>query len=190
VIELTRPRIAPAEDLSAEQRELLSKSWHHNGAPLHAAATLANHPLLLRRFMLFAGVFLSHSRLPQRDRELMTLRAVHLCGVDYYFAHHIEPATAAGLTRDEIVGVTRHGDSWPQRDELLLTVVDEIVSSMALSDATWARLAAVYDNAQLEEILLLPGFYRMLAGFVNTIGIELEPGLQSLADLEAEGVPS
>jgi 4-carboxymuconolactone decarboxylase len=43
--------------------------------------------------------------------------------------------------------------------------------------ATWDGLSATYDEAQLLEAVLLVGFYRMLAGLVNTIGVEREPGV-------------
>lgn len=42
-----------------------------------------------------------------------------------------------------------------------------MAATAQLSDATWALLSAVYSVAQLEEIVLLPGFYRMMAGFIN-----------------------
>jgi 4-carboxymuconolactone decarboxylase len=183
VNESGRPRISPVRDLSAEQHELLAKSTHFDGAPLNAAATLAHHPLLLKRFMLFAAIFLTHSRLPDRDRELITLRATVRCQTRYYFAHHIGPALVAGLTRDQIAGMTSEDYKWQGHDRLMITATDEIVSSMTVSDDTWNRLAGVYNDAQLEEILFLPGFYRMLAGFVKTIGVEIEPGLASALDL-------
>ena len=73
------------------------------------------------------------------------------------------------------------------RDDLLITAAGEILSSRGLADDTWNRLAAAYVDAQLEEILLLPGFYRIVAGFVNTIGVAFESGLQSVADFEQAG---
>lgn len=41
--------------------------------------------------------------------------------------------------------------------------------------------------AQLEEIVLLPGVYRMRAGFVNTVGVELEPGVVNWPSAGAAG---
>jgi 4-carboxymuconolactone decarboxylase len=184
---MPRPRIEPARDLSGEQQELLAKSWHHAGAPLNAAATLAHHPRLLKRFMLFAAVFLTHSRLPARDRELITLRSAFRCGADYYVAHHIDTALAAGLSQQEILGVTTDCYHWDGHDEVLIATADELVANAEVTNATWDRLAEVYDTAQLEEILLLPGFYRMMAGFVNTVGIELEPGLPSIDSVAERG---
>jgi hypothetical protein len=44
-----------------------------------------------------------------------------------------------------------------------------------------------YLDAQLEKILLLPGFYGIVAAFVNTIGVELESGLQAVPRFEQAG---
>ena len=39
------------------------------------------------------------------------------------------------------------------------------------------RSGARYTDSQAMELLLLPCFYRMVAGFVNTLGVEREPGV-------------
>ena len=46
-----------------------------------------------------------------------------------------------------------------------------------VDDATWASLRSFYDEAQALEATILVGFYRMMAGFVNTIGVEREPAV-------------
>jgi alkylhydroperoxidase/carboxymuconolactone decarboxylase family protein YurZ len=173
----THPRIEPLEAPSAEVQQILAKTVHHNGQPLNAARVLAHHPRLLKRFMLFAGMFLSHSLLPDRDRELITLRSAYRFRVHYYFAHHVETALSAGLTEDEILATADESYEWHGNDQLLIAAADEMAATAQLSDATWASLSAAYSVAQLEEIVLLPGFYRMMAGFINTLGVELEPGV-------------
>jgi alkylhydroperoxidase/carboxymuconolactone decarboxylase family protein YurZ len=182
-----RPRIEPLRAPSAEVQELLAKTVHHNGQPLNAAQVLAHHPRLLKRFMLFAGMFLSHSLLPDRDRELITLRSAHRFRVHYYFAHHVETALNAGLTEDEILATADESYEWDGNDQLVIAAADEMAASAQLSDATWASLSAAYSVAQLEEIVLLPGFYRMMAGFINTVGVELEPGVVNWPSGRADG---
>jgi 4-carboxymuconolactone decarboxylase len=60
---------------------------------------------------------------------------------------------------------------------VLLDLVDHLAVSTRVDDELWSQLAAWYDEAQCIEAVMLVGFYRMLAGFVNTIGVEAEPGL-------------
>jgi alkylhydroperoxidase/carboxymuconolactone decarboxylase family protein YurZ len=171
------PRIEPLETPSPEVEQILASTLYHNGEPLNAARVLAHHPRLLKRFMVFAGMFLSHSLLPDRDRELVTLRAAYRFRVHYYFAHHVDTALSAGLTKDEILATADESYEWQGNDQLLITATDEMAAAAQLCDETWAALSAAYSVAQLEEIVLLPGFYRMMAGFINTVGVELEPGV-------------
>ena len=83
------PRIRTIEDPPEETRAILAKGLTWDGRPLNMPATLAHHPRLLKRFTVFAGAFLSRSVLPDRDRELLTLRAAARFDSEYYFGHHV-----------------------------------------------------------------------------------------------------
>jgi alkylhydroperoxidase family enzyme len=48
-------------------------------------------------------------------------------------------------------------------------------ASAALTDATWEALRRELDEAAAMEVILLAGFYRMLAGLLNTVKVEREP---------------
>ena len=43
-----------------------------------------------------------------------------------------------------------------------------------IGDATWTALAARYDTEQLIEIPMLAGHYAMLAGVLNSLGVQPE----------------
>jgi 4-carboxymuconolactone decarboxylase len=103
------PRIEPVTDPTPEQAEILAKGWRYAGKPFNAAATMARHPRLLKRFTVFTGTFLTHSTLPPRDRELLTLRACYRTGTDYYFGHHVLLGEAAGLDRELALPVADPG---------------------------------------------------------------------------------
>ena len=59
---------------------------------------------------------------------------------------------------------------------LLLRTADELVADHVLSDPTWAGLAAAYPVPQIIEICLLVGEYAMLAGALNSFGVQIEDG--------------
>ena len=50
-----------------------------DGSPLNIFATLAHHPALLRRWLVFATHVFAKNSLPQRDRELLILRTGWRC---------------------------------------------------------------------------------------------------------------
>ena len=173
----TPPRIAPLADPPSETQSVLDKGLQYQGRPLNLPATLARHPLLLKRFTLFAGLILAESLLPPRDRELLTLRATYRAGAEYYFGHHRLLAPAAGVTDAEIAAIADPAAIWTGRDETLMAFADQLSAASTVDDATWTALRSFYDEAQALEATILVGFYRMMAGFVNTIGVEREPGV-------------
>lgn len=155
---------------------MLGKSFHHNGEPLNAARVLAHHPLLLKRFSLLAGMFLSRSLLPQRDREIVTLRCAHRFDSEYYFGHHVVLAGHL-LDPEDIARTVGPSSEWTGFERLLIEATDEISETWDLSDQSWQRLSDGYTAEQMLELVFLVGFYRMTCLYVNTIGIEREPGI-------------
>jgi alkylhydroperoxidase family enzyme len=169
-------RIPPLSTDNEASADLFGNVLKHDGRVLNAASTLAHHPRLLKRFTVFAGLFLTHSVLPERDRELITLRCAHRFESEYYFGHHVILA-ADVLTPDEIARTVRSNEEWSGFDRRLLDAVDELADSADLSDETWSDLSAHYDDPQLLDLVMLVGFYRMTCLYVNTIRVEREPGV-------------
>lgn len=170
-------RLAPLDNPDPEVEEILAKGLTWNGAPLHMPATLARHPRLLKRFTVFAGAFLTHGMLPARDRELMTLRAAYRFDTDYYFGHHVLMASRAGLTAEEIAATCDPEHRWGGSDAVAIALADRLAESVDVDDTLWAELVSTYDEPQVLEAVMLVGFYRMLAGFVNAVGVEREDGV-------------
>ena len=173
-------RIAPVTNPTPEVAEILAKGWTYAGKPFNAAATLAHHPRLLKRFTLFTGTFLTHSTLPQRDRELLTLRTCYRTETDYYFGHHVLLWEEAGLDRALALGVADPEHQWSPEDALLLSAADELTAESRLSDGIWGELAERYEEDQLIELLFVVGFYRMVSCFVNTVGVQREEGVPGI----------
>ena len=53
----------------------------------------------------------------------------------------------------------------------------EAVVASAFVDATWSDLARRWDDAQLVELLVVAGFYRLVSGFLNSTGVQLDDGI-------------
>ncbi|MEY4044721.1 MAG: hypothetical protein RL644_989, partial [Actinomycetota bacterium] len=45
------------------------------------------------------------------------------------------------------------------------------------SDDVWGRLAAVHAPDVLVELVVVAGFYRLVSGFLNTMGVQLDAGV-------------
>jgi 4-carboxymuconolactone decarboxylase len=172
------PRLKPVTDPGPEVAELLATMPAQDGAPLNVFATLARHPRLLKRMNVFGGLFLAHGSLPAREQEIVILRMAWRTGCVYEFGRHTLLARQAGLSDAEIAALAGAESAWTPADQLLVDIVDQVDSEARLDGVTWDQLHAAYGEMTAIEVLFLAGFYRMLAGFLNTVEVELEPGVR------------
>ena len=152
-----------------------------DGTEMNLFATLAHHPKLLKRWAAFGGTLLFAGALPPRDREILILRTAVHCGAEYEWGQHVGIGMSAGLTEDEIARIA--GDDragWSETEAALLDAADELHTEFVISDATWQRLAAVYDERQLIEVCMVVGQYHLVAFTLNSLGVEPEPGLPEI----------
>ena len=179
----TQPRIEPLPPSAHddEVRELLEGVVVPGGFASNIFGTLVRHRGLFRRWLPFGGKLLS-GRIPVRERELVILRTAWLCRSNYEWGQHALIARSAGIADDEI-GRVRAGpehDGWEPFERVLLRATDELHADACIADDTWAVLAARYDDKQLIELPMLVGHYHMVAFALNSLGVQLEPGLEGL----------
>jgi alkylhydroperoxidase family enzyme len=150
-----------------------------DGEVLNIFATLAHHPDLLRRWLVFAAHVLSKNTLPPRDRELLILRTGWNCKSRYEWGQHVVIARECGLSDAEIEMVKEGpaATGWQAPDRSLLVAADELHTSSAMSDPTWQALSGVYTTEQLLDIIATVGNYHLVAMFLNTTRVELDPGV-------------
>ena len=136
------------------------------------------HPALAKAWFTFNN-HLFHSTLSARDRELATVRIAWLRRGEYEWAQHVRMARKAGLSDEEVDAINAGPDSpvWGPRDAALLRAVDEFANDHVVSDGTWKRLAEDFDRQQLMDLVFTIGAYDMLAVAMNSLGLQLDPGL-------------
>jgi alkylhydroperoxidase family enzyme len=171
-------RIAPVSEPDPEQAEILAKTlMGPDGAPLNLFTTLAHRPRLLRRVNALGGYFMAHGSVPAREREIVILRVAARTGSVYEEAQHRWIAPRTGLSAEEIEGALDPeggATAFGEDDRPLLELVDELVATDTVSDALWERLGARWDDDERVEMLVLAGFYRMLAGLLNGVRVEVD----------------
>lgn len=173
-------RIAPVTEPDQELAAALAKTLSDaRGVPLNIFATLAHHPRLLKRSNVLGGMFLAHGELAARDRELAVLRIAWRTRSEYEWGQHVLIGTRAGLTSAEITALTASiaEAEWSSRDIVLLSFVDEILKQADVTEETWQAARRFWSDVQLIELTMLVGFYRMIAGFLNTVRVEREDDL-------------
>jgi 4-carboxymuconolactone decarboxylase len=179
----TAPRITPvdlsADDADPELAEILAGALTLDGTPLNIFGALAQHPKLLKRFNLLGGFLLNKGLLPPREREVVILRIGWNARAKYEFGQHTIIGRQVGLTDAEITALTKAPDAydWSDDDAALIALADELADDDCVADATWARLTQRWSEAELVELLIVAGFYRLVSGFLNSAGVQLDDGV-------------
>lgn len=184
----TGPRLPPlaAGEWDAVLTRVLENSPGGTDEPMHIFTTLGRaDPELFRRWLGFGGALLDGT-LPGRLRELVILRTAARFGGRYEWAQHIQLAEAQGITAAEIAAVGSDGDGlnaieWAPLDRAALRAVDETADEGSVSDGTWETLAALLQEGELVELLLLIGHYLMLTTVLGSLRLQLEPRAEALA---------
>ena len=171
------PRIPLITDPDDEVRELLSTALTHDGTPLNIFGMLAHHPRLMKRFNLLAGFLLNKGLVPAREREIVILRIGWRARSVYEFGQHTVIGKAEGLSDEEIAGLAGASHDWGESDAALIAMADDLTDDDCVSDATWTRLTPHWTEAQIIELLITAGFYRLVSGFLNSTGVPLDDGV-------------
>ena len=186
-----RPRLTPLPEgqWDARTRNLLATAARDPGGRIpNIFTTLVRHPDLYERFMPFGGQLLRRGRLPESLRELLILRTAWNTGARYEWGRHLPLARAAGVTDAEIDRITEGPDAsgWTDLQRQLIRAADELNRDARMSAATWEALAGHFGDAELIEITMLVGQYHMVAFFLNSAGVELDPGFDGTGFAEGD----
>lgn len=136
-------------------------------------STMLRHPALTAAYLPFNAYLLTASTLSLRIREIALLRVVHRSNCDYLWSHHLPIAARAGLTDAEINAI-RTGRCEHKTDQLVIQVVDELVSDSTISQDTWNQLCHTLTDQQCMDLTFTVGGYLLLALAVNSFGVQDE----------------
>jgi alkylhydroperoxidase family enzyme len=174
-------RLQPA-DLDERQRELAGA--RPGEEPLNIMRTLAYNEQVFKRFNRFAGGLLFRGELPEREREIVILRVGWNCRAVYEFGQHTVIGRRAGLSDDEIrrLCLPAEQSGFNGDDAVLVAMADELCADDCVGDETWALLEKRWNPSELVELVVVAGTYRLVSGFLNTMGVELDEGVPGWPD--------
>ncbi|MFQ5557242.1 MAG: carboxymuconolactone decarboxylase family protein [Acidimicrobiales bacterium] len=177
---IDRPRLDPVRDSEATpgQLEVLGRVRRPDGTALNIFRTLAHHPDLMRRWMVFGNHVLAKSTLEDRDRELLILRIGWLCRAEYEWGQHVQIARSCGVTDDEIRRIQAGPEAagWTDADRTLLRAADDLHRDQLISSSVWEALSRRLDVHQLMDLVFTVGQYTLVSMALNSFGVQLDDG--------------
>jgi 4-carboxymuconolactone decarboxylase len=145
-----------------------------------------------KRVLSLGNALLSQLELPPKLRELAILQVAHESGADYEWVQHVALARSVGVTQAQIEAI-EHGSVpaslFNSREQRVLLFTKEVYRGSAISDEDFVGMTQAFTSREIVELLLLVGYYTMLARFMKALEIDIdEPaGERLLAPSSSEG---
>jgi len=144
--------------------------------PIHLTRMLLHCPVPMVRSLLDFALSFRTGNLDPKLRELVILRTATLRGSSYELFHHLPAAKMAGLSEKEISVITSAQPSGLGiKHSVLVQLVDDCSKLGNVSDSTFDKASKIFSKGEIAEATLLAGLYEMLACFLKTMGVELDP---------------
>ena len=179
---LTEPRVHPLAESEWDDkaREVLEGLRRSGGKVLNIFATLAHHPSLMKRWLVFGNHVLGKQTLSPRCRELVILRIGWLCQSEYEWGQHAAISRGIGISDEEIERVAEGPDApdWDPFEATLLRAVDELHEDAMIGDVTWRALSERYSTQELMDLVFTVGQYNLVSMALNTFGVQLDDDIE------------
>ncbi|MFZ8896896.1 MAG: carboxymuconolactone decarboxylase family protein [Alphaproteobacteria bacterium] len=141
---------------------------------------MAHAETAVRPFMRLGNALLFKGELDDVLREIVILRVGHVTGSTYEVHQHRIVGRNCGMTEEQIDGVADGSKAvvFDERQKLAIRMVDEVIADVRMSDETFNEAVEIFNSREITEILIVIGFYNMIAGVLENLQVEIEaPGL-------------
>lgn len=173
----TRIPYPDPETLSDEKRQILS-----NVSPMlniMRMLMVAPDPFWRGQRVLGRSAVVD-TTISDQHRELLVLRTAYISDSEYELYHHLPLGKNAGLS-DAKCDAMRTGDFdvLDDQERALAQFVTELVLNVSPSDEALAAMRAHFPDPQLMEVVLIVGYYMMIARVIAVSGIGTdEPAME------------
>ena len=146
--------------------------------PLNAFRMLSHAPPLTDTAIDLGLAVLTESTLSVRLRELVIMAVAVGNECEYGAVQHRPIALNSGNTEEQLAAVAERRSDGPEFDEpesAALAAAFELMAGHTLSEGALAALRAHFTDRQVVEIVTTVGYYVMLAGLLNGLGVDVDP---------------
>jgi alkylhydroperoxidase family enzyme len=183
---MTRIPFPDLDKASPEVREMLSRL----PAPVGIFNMMAHAETVLKPLMRLGGAFLGKLELDPLLRELVICHAVNLEGGEYEWVQHAPVVLALGGTQAQVDALRAGEDQsacFDEAQKAALWLTREVVANVRASETTVAAARQHLSEREIVELILVAGFYIMLARLTETLDIPNDPpvGEKLVSDINA-----
>lgn len=164
--------------ISPEAKEMLGRL----PSPANIFSMMAHAETCLKPVMKLGGTLLGKLELDPLLRELCLLQAVKIAGGEYEWLQHVPIAMDLGANQSQIDAIEAGHDRAPcfqAKEMAALVFTRELVVDGKASQAALITLRAHVSDRQVVELIIMAGFYVMLARLTETLGVENEAPMGS-----------
>lgn len=192
VTEIVTPRIAPLEppydpELDAQLQTIMPPGV----PPIALFRTFARNMAMTKAMGSWGSYELSRKlSLSMRGREIVIDRTCARCGCEYEWGVHVAFfADRVNLSQHQIVSLAFGGADdacWElERDRLLIRAVDALHDQSDIPDELWQKLASMFSDANLLDLLFLCGWYHAISFVARCARVPIEAGAPTFASVAA-----
>jgi len=171
---MTRIPFPDLDKATPEVREMLARLPGRVGI----FEMMAHAETLLKPLMKLGGTFLGKLELDPLLRELVILHAVNIEGGEYEWVQHVPVVLALGGTQAQ-VDALRTGDDqaacFSDAQKAALKLAREAVANVRASEEAVAAARKFLSDREIVELILVAGFYIMLARLTESLDIPNDP---------------
>jgi len=157
--------------------------------PLNAFRMLSHAPPLTDTAIDLGLAVLTESTLSVRLRELVIMAVAAGTECAYEAVQHRPIALNSGNTPEQLAAVAERRSDGPEFDASESAAVAasfELVARHTLSEGVLATLRARFTDRQVVEIVTTVGYYVMLAGLMNGLGVDVDPSGEQFLGLTGD----
>ena len=139
---------------------------------------LLNSPDVAEAVGALGEYLLKRSPLDPVAREIAIISAAHELNSRYVWARHVFEARQVGVPERVIESIEsgRAPMGLPAKEGVFAQAAKELVVKGTIAERTFQAILHLLGPQQTVDLVVVIGFYAMLAGAINALGVELEPG--------------
>ncbi|MDL5054507.1 carboxymuconolactone decarboxylase family protein [Oscillatoria laete-virens NRMC-F 0139] len=170
----------PTQSANPKARKLLAALMKKRGRVDGMYRTLLNHPDLAESVSRLGTFLRFEGKLPGDIREAVILLSSQKLQVAYEWDHHVRHARDNGVP-ESLIEVIRRGKSLPPRSPLTpaLRAAQFALAGKSIPAPLQKKLTAKIGVQGIVEIVVLTGFYTMIARIITAFDVALPPDMKN-----------